>query len=102
MVMLRERFRDIPDDLEACFKRMLNAVDKVYSRYMAQSLLLACTAETPLPLSPYAYVDTDHRNPDFAIQAAHQPYTPESFLLRSTSCIAQSVTSWSLVQCRRI
>lgn len=93
MTMLRERFRDIPDDLETCFKRMLNAVDKVYSRYMARSLLLACTAETPLPLSSYSYVDIDHRNPGFAMQAAHQPYTPESFLLVRQN-VANLISKW--------
>jgi len=93
MVMLRERFRDIPDDLEACFKRMLNAVDKVYLRYMGQSLLLACTAETPLPLSSYAYVDTDHRDPGFATKAAHQPYTPESFSLMRQN-VENRISKW--------
>jgi hypothetical protein len=92
MPMLRERFRDIPGDLEAYFRRMLTAVEKVYSRYMARSLLLACTAETPLPLSSYWYIDVDSRNTSFAMQAAHEPYTHGNFLLMKknvTNCISK-------------
>jgi hypothetical protein len=93
MAMLRERFRDIPDDLETYFKRMIGAVDKVYDRYMARSLLLACTAEGPLPLSSYSYIDVDQRNHEFAMQAAHEPYTRESFFLMKRN-VENRISKW--------
>lgn len=93
MAMLRERFRDIPDDLETYFKRMIGAVDKVYDRYMARSLLLACTAEGPLPLSSYYYIDVDQRNPEFAMQAAHEPYTRENIFLMKRN-VENRISKW--------
>ena len=93
MAMLRERFRDIPDDLETYFKRMIGAVDKVYDRYMARSLLLACTADGPLPLSSYYYVDVDQRNHQFALQAAHEPYTHETFFSMKKN-VENRISKW--------
>ncbi|GAB7334686.1 hypothetical protein MBLNU13_g06631t1 [Cladosporium sp. NU13] len=38
-------------------------------------------------------VDTDHPNPGSAIQAAHQPYTPEGFLLMRQD-LANRISKW--------
>lgn len=79
MHMLRERLRNIPDELEAYFQHMMNTVEKVYHRYMARALLLASAAETPLPISTYWYLEVDRQNPEFAMLAKHEPYTRDSF-----------------------
>jgi hypothetical protein len=93
MDVLRARFREIPDDLEEYFMRMIGAVDKVYDRFMARSLLLACTAETPLPLPSYYYVDIDHRNPSFAMQAAQEPYDHGEILVMKDNMVSL-ISKW--------
>jgi hypothetical protein len=69
MDVLRARFREIPDDLEEYFMRMIGAVDKVYDRFMARSLLLACTAETPLTTN-FIVLLRRHRPPESILRDA--------------------------------
>lgn len=93
MAMLRERLQDIPEDLETYFRRIIESVEKVYDRYMARPLLLACTAMSALPLLSYVYVDADYRDSTFAMQAAHEPYTRENYLLMKKNVVSR-ISKW--------
>ncbi|KAM0430101.1 hypothetical protein ACHAPT_006107 [Fusarium lateritium] len=54
---LRRRINKLPQDLEAFFKHMLNAIDPFYHREMAQTFKTALQAEEPLSLMIYSLMD---------------------------------------------
>lgn len=70
---LRRRIRQLPQDLEAFFKHMLDSIDPFYHRQMAQTFKAALQAEEPLGLMLYSMID---QGTDDDSRALHGPVTP--------------------------
>ena len=75
MTMLLKRLRTLPTDLEPFFEHILRSVDKVYQQRLAQMFQVALTAEAPLPLLLYSFIDEE--DPDFAIKLPHTQMSTE-------------------------
>ena len=65
---LQRRLQYLPDDLDKFFQHMLDSVEPVYRTQMAQTFLVALTADDDLLLIIYSYLDNVREDPKFAME----------------------------------
>ncbi|KAI1270402.1 hypothetical protein F5Y18DRAFT_12434 [Xylariaceae sp. FL1019] len=64
---LQRRFNSLPSNLESFFKHIINTVDKFHHKSMAQLLLTAINARSPLSLSIYRHREYEEEDSEYAI-----------------------------------
>lgn len=70
---LRRRISQLPQDLEAFFKHILDGVDPFYHLQMAQTFKTALQAEEPLSLMVYSLIDQCTNDDSFALRSPVAP-----------------------------
>ncbi|RDW56684.1 hypothetical protein BP6252_14036 [Coleophoma cylindrospora] len=72
---LQKRLENIPSDLGAFFKLMLESVEPFYHNKMAGTLHLALAAKEPLPIILYSFQDLEYSNPSYAFKEKVNPWS---------------------------
>lgn len=67
IVDLQRRLDSLPDDLEDCFKHMLDTFDPTYSQQTAQTFQVALEASGSLNLMTYSMLDELETSPEYAL-----------------------------------
>lgn len=93
MATLQMRLRSLPVDLEPFFKHILDSVDQVYQRRLAQMFEVALESQEPLRLLTYSFIDEEDE--EFAIKL---PYSDMSSGEKSRR---QREMRWRLSGCTR-
>lgn len=70
---LQRRLQYLPDDLDEFFQHMLDSVEPVYRTQMAQTFLVALTANDDLLLIVYSCLDDVREAPKFALDLFPDP-----------------------------
>jgi len=70
---MQERISQLPQDLEAFFKLILNSVDPFYHRHMAQTFRIALQAEEPLSIMVHSFADQCALDKRIALQCSVAP-----------------------------
>ncbi|KAF2121014.1 hypothetical protein BDV96DRAFT_566116 [Lophiotrema nucula] len=70
---MRLRLDSFPPDLEDFFRHILQDIPPIYRRKTAQMFSLANTAEVPMPLMIYSFMDDLDRDARFAIDKRKEP-----------------------------
>lgn len=73
---LWRRLHCIPEDLERFFKQILEGVEPFYHIKMAETLLMATTANEPLPGPIYGFHDVGYEVDDYAVKESLDPWGP--------------------------
>ena len=73
---LQAKLDAMPSDLESYFKRIFDRVDKAHRTESAKVFLLTIHAVQPLSVACYHYLEKEHREPGFALEAAIEPMSP--------------------------
>jgi hypothetical protein len=91
---LRLRLETFPIDLESFFKDILDRVDSFYHAKLSAALQIALTAEEPLDLSVYAFLEEEIENREYVID---RPIclVPKEFVKERHRIIAQRLNGWS-------
>ena len=67
----------IPVDLESYFKQIFDRVDKAHRTESAKVFLLTTHAVQPLSVACYRYLEKEHREPGYALEASIEPMSLE-------------------------
>ena len=86
---LHERVDELPEELEDLFRRMLDGIDKRYEAKSAQTLLIALTTPSMLPIMTYAFLDEALSNPQQICEAAALPLTDNQIAYRQSQTVRQ-------------
>ena len=78
---LQAKLNAIPDDLESYFMRIFDRVDKAHRTESAKVFLLTIHAVQPLSVACYRYLEKEHREPGYALEAAIEPMSSEQLTL---------------------
>ena len=77
---LQNRLREFPDTLEKYFSKMIFSVEPIYRQQTAQIFQYALTAEEPLSLMTYSFLDEEEL--DAAITMKANPLTDDTIEIR--------------------
>jgi hypothetical protein len=78
---LQMRLEHLPVDLEDFFQHMLNSVEAVYQKQMAETFLIALAANEALPLLIYSFLDDVAESSRFALDLATEQSQTSSSLI---------------------
>lgn len=78
---LQAKLDAMPDDLESYFKRIFDKVEKAHRTESAKVFLLTIHAVQPLSVACYRYLEKEHREPGYALEAAIEPMSSEQLRL---------------------
>ena len=70
---LQAKLDTMPDSLESYFKQMFNRIDKAHRTESAKVFLLTTHAAQPLSVVCYRYLENEHREPGYALEARVEP-----------------------------
>ncbi|KAK8076727.1 hypothetical protein PG994_003999 [Apiospora phragmitis] len=79
---LYRRLREFPPDLESFSQHLIDSVEPIYRKQMAQYFKIATLADEPLPAMMYSYLDDIDDNPDYAIVHAQSITSSKQLRLR--------------------
>lgn len=78
---LRAKLDTLPDTLGSYFKQMLGKIDKAHRTESAKAFLLATHAVQPLSVACYRYLENEHREPGYALEAGIEPFSIKQLVL---------------------
>ncbi|EJT69004.1 hypothetical protein GGTG_13401 [Gaeumannomyces tritici R3-111a-1] len=70
---LEQIVSNLPVDLEAYFERSIQRIHPSFRREMAETFLITIEEVQPLPLFAFELLETERRDPDYAIRAPVEP-----------------------------
>lgn len=70
---LQAKLDTMPVDLESYFRRIFDRVDKAHRTESAKVFLLTTHAVQPLSVACYRYLEQEHREPGYALEAPIEP-----------------------------
>ena len=76
---LQAKLNAMPGDLESYFKRIFDGVPKAHRTESAKVFLLTIHAVQPLSVACYRYLEEEHREPGYALEAAIEPMSSQQF-----------------------
>ena len=77
---LQAKLDTVPEDLEDYFKRIFDGIDKAHRKESAKTFLLTIHAVQPLSVICYRFLEKEHREPGYALEAAVEPITSEQLV----------------------
>lgn len=78
---LRAKLDTLPDSLESYFKQIFDKIDKAHRTESAKAFLLATHAVQPLSVACYRYLENEHREPGYALEAVIEPFPIKQLVL---------------------
>jgi hypothetical protein len=79
LATMRTRLDTLPLDLDHFFQHMLNSIPEIYRRQATRTSEAASSAQRPLPLILYSFLDDAEENIDFSPE---EPYSQEDITLK--------------------
>lgn len=76
---LQRRLRALPKDLRSWFAHMLSLIDETYQTYTARALLVACAAESPLPVLTFWHIEIEEQDQQYAMKAPIEPIQSDTY-----------------------
>ena len=78
---LQAKLDTMPDSLESYFKQMFDRIDRAHRTESAKVFLITTHAVQPLSVACYRYLEIEHREPGYALEAAIEPMSMKQLRL---------------------
>ena len=79
---MRARLDEFPEDLDPFFQHMLDSIPEIYKRKATRSFEAASSAQRPLPLMLYSFLDDAEKKGDLSLLPPETVYSPNDIELK--------------------